>query len=103
MLLEQARRAGAHFAVPAGVLGQVWRDGRVQARLARFLASPRVRVVPLDDAGARAVGQLCGATNTKDVVDASVVVCAQGLGDAVLTSDPEDLLRLDPGLVFERV
>jgi hypothetical protein len=62
-----------------------------------------VKIVPLDDAAARAVGQLCGATRTKDVVDASVVLCAQMRGDVVLTSDPEDLLRIDAGLVLERV
>jgi hypothetical protein len=49
------------LAIPAGVVGQVWRDGRTQVRLARLLASRAVEVEPLDDAGARAAGQLCGA------------------------------------------
>jgi hypothetical protein len=48
------------LAVPAGVVGQVWRDGRRQARLARFLASIEVEIEPLDDQRARQAGQLCG-------------------------------------------
>jgi hypothetical protein len=65
------------LAVPAGVIGQVWRDGRRQASLARLLASDLVEIEPLDDARARAAGQLCGATRTSDVIDASVVLCAR--------------------------
>ena len=47
---------------------------------------------------ARAVGQLCGATGTSDVIDASVVVCAARRATAIVTSDPEDLRRLDPSI-----
>lgn len=84
--------------VPAGVLAQVWRDGRRQARLARFLASPIVQVEPLDDRAARAAGQLCGLAGTADVVDASVVACARARRNAVVTSDARDLRRLDPAI-----
>ncbi len=86
------------LAVPAGVIGQVWRDGRKQARLARLLASSVIEIEPLDDARARAAGQLCGATGTADVIDASVALCAQARGHGVLTSDPDDLSRLGPSL-----
>jgi hypothetical protein len=86
------------LAAPAGVIGQVWRDGRRQVRLVRLLASGVVDVEPLDDARARAAGQLCGVTRTSDVIDASVVLCARARGHRVLTSDPEDLARLDPRL-----
>jgi hypothetical protein len=91
------------LAVPAGVIGQVWRDGRRQASLARLLASDLVEIEPLDDARARAAGQLCGATRTSDVIDASVVLCARARGHGVLTSDPDDLTRLDATLRIERV
>ncbi len=86
------------LAVPAGVVGQVWRDGRKQARLARLLASNVVEIEALDDGRARAAGQLCGATGTSDVIDASVALCAQARGQGVLTSDPDDLARLGPSL-----
>ena len=91
------------LAVPAGVIGQVWRDGRRQASLARLLASDLVEIEPLDDARARAAGQLCGATGTSDVIDASVVLCARARDHGVLTSDPDDLTRLDGTLRIERV
>jgi predicted nucleic acid-binding protein len=81
--------------VPAGVVAQAWRDGRRQARLARLLGSPVCEVVALDDRRARAAGQLCGATGTTDVVDASVVALAREKALRVLTSDPADLRRLD--------
>jgi hypothetical protein len=98
-------RALAHklrLAVPAGVVGQAWRDGKRQARLARLLASELVEIEPLDDLRARAAGQLCGAKRTHDVIDASVVLCARARGHAVLTSDPDDLHRLDPSLKVVR-
>jgi len=82
--------------VPAGVVAQVWRDGRAQVRLVRLLGSPLCEVVSLDDAAARAVGQLCGVSGTTDVVDASVVIAARHRSFRVLTGDIEDLRRLDP-------
>jgi hypothetical protein len=86
------------IAVPAGVLGQVWRDGRRQALLSAFLARPEVSIVPLDAALARAAGALCGLRRTSDVIDASVVLCARARGHHAITSDPDDLERLDPTL-----
>lgn len=87
-------------AVPAGVVGQVWRDGGRQARLARLLGSERIEVEPLDDRRARAAGQLCGVTGTTDVVDASVVLCARAHRHRIATSDPDDLRRLDPTVLL---
>ena len=82
--------------IPAGAVGQAWRDGRRQARLARLLGAPQTTVIPLDDRRAREAGQLCGATGTSDVVDASVVLAAKQAHAAILTSDRADLERLDP-------
>lgn len=81
--------------VPAGVGAQAWRDGTRQARLARLLGSTSCEVVVLDDLRARAAGQLCGAADTADVVDSSVVVAARERGVRIITSDPDDLRRLD--------
>jgi hypothetical protein len=78
------------------VVGQVWRDGRRQARLATLLGGPRVEVEPLDDHRARAAGQLCGVRGTEDIIDASVVLCARTRKHQILTGDVDDLLRLDP-------
>jgi hypothetical protein len=81
--------------VPSGVVGQAWRDGRIQVTLARFLRIDEVEIIPLDDQLARACGELCGATETADIIDASVVILARLRGDYIITSDPRDLRRLD--------
>ncbi len=80
--------------IPAGVVAEAWRDGRRQARLARLLGSPICEVINLDDSRARAAGQLCGVAGTTDVIDASVVAAARETGAKVISSDPNDLLRL---------
>ncbi|MGH8902292.1 MAG: PIN domain-containing protein [Egibacteraceae bacterium] len=97
-LVARAYERGERLAVPTGVVAQAWRDGRRQVRLVRLLAAPITDIVPLDDRTARAVGQLCGATGTNDVVDVSVVRCAQERGHPVLTSDIDDLRRIAPEL-----
>src|SRR5262245_6863457 len=76
-LLQQALRSKTRFHVPAGVVGQCWRSGARQAILSRFLKSADVEVEPLDEHLARAAGELCGATGTEDVIDASVVIVAR--------------------------
>ncbi len=78
------------------MVAQTWRDGRIQVTLARFLRIGEVEIVPLDDRLARARGELCGATGTADIIDASVVIPARLRGDRIVTSDPRDLRRLDP-------
>src|SRR2546423_8386641 len=95
-LLRQALAQGFAFRVPSGVLGQAWRDGRVQVTLGRFLRSEEVEIIPLDAQLARACGELCGATNTSDIIDASVVILARERQEPIVTSEPSDLRRLDP-------
>lgn len=102
-LLSQAVTHGLALAIPAGVLGQVWRDGRRQARLARLLASSEVDVDPLDEFRARQSGQLCGVRGTNDVIDASVVLCARIRGHRIVSTDVDDMRRLDPSAVIIRV
>jgi hypothetical protein len=97
-IVARALERRIRLAVPAGVVGQVWRDGRRQVRLLRLLGSDLVDVEALDDARARAAGQLCGVTGTQDVIDASVVLCARARDHGVLTSDVADLRRLDRSL-----
>ena len=99
-LLARARERSESLSVPVGAIGQVWRDGRRQARLARLLGSDAVEIVALDDFGARAAGQLCGTSGTADVIDATVVLCAQARGRRIATSDPDDMRRLDPTIVL---
>jgi hypothetical protein len=83
---------------PAGALAQVWRNPARQARLARLVNSSLFVVHPLDEVTAKAAGQLCGATGSSDVVDASVVILARLVSGVAVTSDPDDLRTLDPGV-----
>jgi hypothetical protein len=84
--------------VPAGALAQAWRNPARQVRLVRLVSSEGMTVHALDAVTARAAGQLCAATATADVVDASVVVTARLVDGVTVTSDAEDLRRLDPGM-----
>jgi hypothetical protein len=99
-LIEVGRQDGREVVVPAAVVAQIWRDGPRRARVARLLNSSGVSVEPLTDALARATGTLCGVTETDDVVDASVVIVALRHAATVLSSDRDDLIRLDPTLTI---
>ena len=102
-LLQEALARGAGLRIPAGVVGQAWRDGRRQVALARLLRVSEVEVVPLEESLSRACGELCGVAGTSDVIDASVVVTAKERDDVIVTSDPNDLLRLDPQANLVRI
>ncbi len=89
-------RSAAH--VPAGVLAQVWRGTSKQHPIARLVKTRAARVHPLTERLAYSVGSLLAASKTTDVVDAHVALLARSLGASVITSDPNDLARLDPRL-----
>lgn len=95
-LIGNELRLGRTVDIPAGALAQVWRGGPRQARLARFVNSTGVKVIPLEDQDARAIGVMCGFIGTTDVVDAHVAWHARAQGLAVLTSDPDDIARFGP-------
>ena len=102
-LLDQALMQHRNFRIPSGVVGQAWRDGRTQVALARFLRTEEVEIVPLDQELARSCGELCGATGTSDVIDASVVILGRERRDIIVTSDPDDLRRLNPKAPIVRI
>lgn len=93
--LREALAEGRALTIPAGALAQVWRDGARQSHLSRLLKIEGVNIEPLDERLARSAGRLCGLTRTRDVIDATVVVGAKIRGDAIVTSDVDDLRRLD--------
>lgn len=99
-LLDTARRLSIDIHVVPEVIAQVWRDGSRQARIARLLSLPEVVVPDYDRLTARAVGVLCGRSGHSDVVDVHVVLHARQSGHAVVTSDPDDLRRVDQGLAI---
>jgi predicted nucleic acid-binding protein len=95
-LLARAGEVGAPVTVPATALAQAVRAPVRQARLSRLVRQPTTRVVPLDGADATQVGLLLARSRTKDIADAHVVICARRNAEPIVTSDPEDLERLDP-------
>ena len=90
-LFKATKRREQPPATHGGVVGQVWRGGARQARLAVALKS--TLVVALDDAMGRRAGELLAASGTADVIDAGVALLASD-GDAIYTSDPDDLAHL---------
>jgi len=98
VLLARAREVGARVTIPATALAQAIRQPERQVRLTRLIRQPTTDVVPLDRVDATNVGRLLAASATSDVVDAHVVICARRTLQRVVTSDPGDLRRLDPGI-----
>ena len=77
--------------VSSAVVGQVWRDGRKQASLARVLAGVGIEALGKDDG--KRIGELLALAGSADVVDAHVALMTAP-SDLVLTSDPGDIRKL---------
>jgi hypothetical protein len=90
-LIELARRSGGGLVSIPPVLGQAWRDGARQARLARSLRM--VSIADTTETDARRAGGLLGEVGGEDIVDALLALLVAP-GDQVLTSDPADLDEL---------
>ena len=102
-LVREALKTKARLVIPAGVLGQAWRGATRQVPLRALVKMPTTFVPSLDQVLAEAAGVLCGRARTSDVVDASVVLVARRERAVVVTSDVQDLRRLDPDLRVERI
>lgn len=90
-MLRVLQREGVPVTTSAGAVAQVWRDGRRQANLARLLSG--MNMDPLDDATAKALGELLGRNRSDDVVDAHIAFLVQP-EDQVFTSDEPDIKAL---------
>lgn len=98
VLLARAAETSSQVTVPATALAQAVRRPERQVRLARLIRQPMTDVVPLDRVEATNVGRLLTASGTSDITDAHVVICARRSDQPVVTSDPDDLRRLDPDI-----
>lgn len=96
VLLARAAETNSRVTIPASALAQAIRRPERQARLSRLVRQPTTDVVALDRGDAVHVGRLLAVSGTADVVDAHLVICARRGGQRVVTSDPNDLSRLDP-------
>lgn len=95
-LLRRLRDVGAPITLPAPALAQVLRDPGKQVRLQLLLGTASTTTVPLDRRAAGLIGVMLRRSGTTDVVDAHVVLCGLERRHAIVTSDPDDLRRLDP-------
>jgi len=89
--LRVLQQRGTPVRVSSAVIGQVWRDGRKQANLARVLAGVGVEALGKDDG--RRIGELLALAGSADVVDAHVALLTAP-ADLVLTSDPGGIRKL---------
>lgn len=91
-LLTNAFNSDVTPTVPAVVLAEVWRGDAKDAPVARLLKWCIVE--PLDEQRARAAGKLRRSVAGAGTVDACVAVGVHERGDAIATSDPDDMRRL---------
>jgi predicted nucleic acid-binding protein len=92
-----AHERGALVRVPAPVLAEVCRGGRLDVAVNQFLNRDAVRVVDLTRPMAQRAGSLLAAASMSSVhaIDAFVVATALEFEAAVIASgDPKDLRRL---------
>jgi hypothetical protein len=89
--LRVLQQQGTPLRASTAVVGQVWRDGRKQANLARVLAGVGIEPVSKDDG--KRIGELLAQAGSSDVVDAHVALMAAP-ADLILTSDPGDIRKL---------
>jgi len=93
--VDEARRRGGTICIPVEVVAQAWRSSR-QARLGRLLMSSGIDIAVMTLSVARSVGLMCAEADHHDVVDVHVVLCARQRHHAIVTSDPDDIARVDP-------
>ncbi len=101
-LAQLVAEAQTPLVTSAGVVAQIWRGGGQRQVPIAFLLR-RTVVVDLTAPVARILGRILGATRTSDPIDAHIVLLARERDWPVLTSDPDELLGIDPTLVVERV
>lgn len=89
--VKRAWRNGEPAVTNPMAVAQVWRDGKRQATLAKALRDVEIR--PITAADGRRAGELLGAAQTKDAVDATVALLTRS-GNRLYTSDPGDLRTL---------
>ena len=90
-LLRVLQQHGTPIRVSSAVVGQVWRDGRKQANLARVLAGVGIESLGKDDG--KRIGELLALARSSDVVDAHVALMTAA-AELVLTSDAGDIRAL---------
>lgn len=91
-ILAVAYERGFVPTIPAIALAEVWRGDPKDARVARLLKACSIEVV--DEKLARNAGSLRRATPGANAIDACIAVGVRRRGDAIATSDPNDMRAL---------
>src|SRR5258708_10886434 len=89
-ILRVAQQERIPVRTSAAVIAQVWRNGSLQANLARVLAG--VDCGNLDGPSGRSVGELLAQSRTVYVVHGHLALAVIS-GDNVLTTDPNDITK----------
>jgi len=103
VLLARAQERGLGVTIPATAFAQAVRNPSRQIRLTRLARQAHTDLRALDAPDATTTGLLLARSRTGDIVDAHVVICARRADQAVVTSDPADLAKLDPDLMLVAV
>ncbi len=90
-IVDAAAQSNTRITVPTVVVAEWWR-GRPSKRMARLLEG--VYIEPLDLRLAQIAGDAIAAVRGATTIDAIVMASAAQRGDAVFSSDVEDLTRL---------
>jgi predicted nucleic acid-binding protein len=91
-ILATAYARGLVPTIPAIALAEVWRGDAKDARVARLLKASSIEVV--DERSAREAGRLRRATPGAGTIDACIAMGVRKRGDAIATSDPDDMRTL---------
>lgn len=91
-ILEVGYERGFVPTIPAIALAKVWRGDAKDARTARLLKACSVEVI--DERLARTAGALRRATPGANAADACIAAGVRCRGDAIATSDPDDMRAL---------
>lgn len=98
VLIARATERGMRITIPATALAQAIRNPAKQVRLTRLIRQPNTDLAALDARDATATGLILARSRTNDIVDAHVVVCARRAHQVIVTSDADDLRRIDSAL-----
>lgn len=107
-ILDQASKGADQVVLPRSVIAQVWRGTPRQANIARLVNlavrdDGSVLIDELTEDRAKAIGITIGETSHSDIVDVHVALAASERGYGVLTSDDDDIAKVDRGLVIIHV
>jgi predicted nucleic acid-binding protein len=91
-ILAVAYARGQVPTIPAIALAEVWRGDAKDARVARLLKACSIEAV--DERLAREAGRLRGRTPDAGTIDACIAAGVKKRGDAIATSDTDDMRAL---------